>query len=357
MDVYHPQRIGLTGATGALGFAFLRRHFQRDPKLRASLLVRRSSSAFQSEIFQDWLRQNESRVTLVEGDVRRLGPEQFDALLSCDGGLWHFAAMTSLTAENEEVTRQINEVNVEGTQRLADAWVNGRAAGPFYHISTAYVVGERHGTAHESESALGQTFRNPYEASKLAAETRVLRAFAAGLPGAIFRPSVVVDDLGGTGGFKMVDACAYAVALAVKRGEPFVFRLRPTANLNLIHSDWVIAAMSDLARMPSGTGRTYHLTAPRDTYLRDIAAILEMLVPNLKIGFEPDLKRAELPTASKIFDKAITDLRAYFDAEIHFDRTNTDRDLSSGVKELPLDLAPFVESRLQSELGRIAHRK
>ena len=82
-----------------------------------------------------------------------------------------------------------------------------------------------------------------------------------------------------------------------------------------------------------------------------------MLVPNLKIGFEPDLKRAELPTASKIFDKAITDLRAYFDAEIHFDRTNTDRDLSSGVKELPLDLAPFVESRLQSELGRIAHRK
>jgi nucleoside-diphosphate-sugar epimerase len=235
--------------------------------------------------------------------------------------------------------------------------VNGRTTCPFYHISTAYVVGERHGTALESESEMGQNFRNPYEASKLAAETRVLRDFAAGLPGAIFRPSVVVDDLGGTGGFKMVDACAYAVALAVKRGEPFVFRLRPTANLNLIHSDWVIAAMSDLARMPSGTGRTYHLTAPRDTYLRDIAAILEVLVPDLKVGFEPDLKRAELPTASKIFDKAITDLRAYFDAEIHFDRTNTDRDLSPGVKESTLDLAPFVESRLQAELGRMAHRK
>jgi nucleoside-diphosphate-sugar epimerase len=357
MDTYHPQRIALTGATGALGFAFLRRHFQRNGNLRASLLVRRNSFAFQSEIFRDWLRRNESRVTLVEGDVCRLGSEQLNALLSCDGGLWHFAAMTSLKAENEEVTRQINEVNIEGTQRLADACVNGRAAGPFYHISTAYVVGERHGTAHESESALGQTFRNPYEASKLAAETRVLRAFSAGLPGAIFRPSIVVDDMGGTGGFKMVDACAYAVALAVKRGEPFVFRLRPTAKLNLIHSDWVIAAMWDLARMPSGTGRTYHLSAPRDTCLRDIAAILEVLVPNLKIGFEPDLKRAALPTASKIFDKAITELRAYFDAEIHFDRTNTNRDLSSGVEESPLDLAPFVESRLESELGRIARRK
>jgi nucleoside-diphosphate-sugar epimerase len=357
MDAYLPQRLALTGATGALGFAFLRRNFQRDQNLQASLLVRKSSSAFQSETFQTWLRQNESRVALVEGDVRQLETEQLDALRACDGGLWHFAALTSLTTENEVVTRQMTEVNVEGTQRLAKAWMDGRDAGPFYPISTAYVVGDRHGTARESESAMGQGFRNPYEASKLAAETRVLGDFAAGLPGAIFRPSVVVDDMGGTGGFKMVDACAYAVALAVKRGEPFVFRLRETANLNLIHSDWVIAAMSDLARMPSGLGRTYHLTAPRDTYLRDIASILEVLVPNLRIGFEPDLKRAELPTASKIFDKAITELRPYFDADIHFDRAHTDRDLSPAVKESPLDLAPFVQSRLQAELERIAHRR
>ena len=357
MDAYQPQRIALTGATGALGFAFLRRHFQRDPRLQASLLVRRASSAFQSGAFQNWLRENESRVTLVEGDVRQLGPEQLDPLLSCDGGLWHFAAMTSLTAECEEVAQQIHQVNVEGTQRLAEAWMGGRAAGPFYHISTAYIVGERHGAAQESESAMGQTFRNPYEASKLAAETRILGDFSAGLPGAIFRPSVVVDDMGGTGGFKMVDACAYAVALAVKRGEPFVFRLRSTANLNLIHSDWVIATMSDLARLPSGSGKTYHLTAPRDTYLRDIAAVLEVLAPNLKIGFEPGLKRAELPTASKIFDKAITEIRPYFDADIHFDRTNTNRDLSPAVKESELDLAPFVQSRLQSELERIAHKR
>ena len=357
MDAYCPQRLALTGATGALGFAFLQRHFESDPKLEASLLVRKTSSAFQSEMFQGWLRQNEKRVTLVEGDVRQLGPQQLDALLPCDGGIWHFAALTALSATSEDLAREINEVNVDGTQRLLDAWTNGRATGPFYHISTAYVVGERCGTALESESALGQAFRNPYEASKSAAETRVLKAFAAGMPGAIFRPSVVVDDMGGTGGFKMVDACAYAVALAVKRGEPFVFRLSPTAKLNLIHSDWVIAAMSDLARMPTGAGRTYHLTAPRDTYMRDIAAILEVIVPDLKVAFEPGLTRAELPSASKIFDKAITELRAYFEADIHFDRANTDHDLSPVVKESPLDLAPFVQSRLQSELGRIAHKR
>jgi nucleoside-diphosphate-sugar epimerase len=357
MDAYLPERLALTGATGALGFAFLRSHLQRDPKLKASLLVRSSSSAFQSGIFQNWLRENEKRVTLIEGDVRRLEQEQLNALLSCDGGLWHFAAMTSLTSECDDVAREIHEVNVEGTGRLAEAWLNGPAAGPFYHASTAYVVGKRHGTAFESECGMGQTFRNPYEASKLAAETRVQRIFAAGVRGAIFRPSVVVDDQGGTGGIKMVDACAYSVALAVKRGEPFVFRTRPSANINLIHSDWVIAAMIDLARLPSGPGHTYHLTAPRDTYFRDIARLLEGLVPDLKLSFEPDLQRADLPSASKIFDKAITEIKPYFDADIHFDRTETDRDLSPGVKESPLDLEAFVENRLKSEMGRIAHRR
>jgi nucleoside-diphosphate-sugar epimerase len=357
MSTYHPQRFALTGATGALGFAFVRHQSQRDPKLCASLLVRKTSTAFQADGFQSWLRDNAARVTLIEGDVRELSPAQLDPLRTCDGGLWHFAALTSLTAESDEVARQIHEVNVEGTQRLADAWSDGKAAGPFFHISTAYVVGERHGIALETESAMGQTFRNPYETSKLAAETRVLKDFAAGLNGAIFRPSVVVDDVGGTGGFKMVDACAYSVALAVKRGEPFVFRMKSTANLNLVHSDWVIAAMADLAHLPSGSGHTYHLTAPRDTYLRDIGVLLETLVPNLKISFEPDLTRADLPTASKIFDKAMTEVRPYLDADIHFDRTNTERDLSGEVSEAAMDLAPFVESRLRAEMARVAHRR
>jgi nucleoside-diphosphate-sugar epimerase len=356
MPSYQPQRFALTGATGALGLAFLRHLFALDAKVQATLLVRRGSSAFKAASFQEWLRANGSRVTLVDGDVREVGPSQLDPLRACDGGLWHFAALTSLATDDAEGARQIQEVNVGGTERLLAAWARG-ASGPFFHISTAYVIGDRHGTALETESALGQTCRNPYEASKLAAETQVLKAFATGTPGAIFRPSVVVDDLGGTGGIKMVDACAYSVGLAVKRGEPFVFRLRPTANLNLVHSNWVVAAMADLARLPSGSGVTYHLTTPRDTYLAAIGEILAGLVPGLKISFEPDLTRAQLPTASKIFDKAITEIRPYFDADIHFDRTNTDRDLSPGVTESALDLATFVKSRLAAEMKRLADRK
>jgi len=357
MDTYQPERLALTGGTGALGFAFLQRNFQHDPKLQATLLVRRASESFRAETFQTWLRENEKRVTLIEGDMRKLEKDQIDALLQTDGGLWHFAALTSLTAECEEVARDIHAINAEGTNRLVEASFKNHTSNPFYHVSTAYVMGKRQGTILESESRMDQVFRNPYEASKLSAETSVQRAFAAGIPGAIFRPSVVVDNLGGTSGFKMVDACAYAVALAVKRGEPFIFRFKQTANINLIHSDWVIAAMTDLARLPSGPGRTYHLTAPRSAYFRDMAAILEMISPGLKVTFEPDLQRSDLPSASKIFDKAVTEIAPYFDTDIHFDRTNTERDLSPSVKETPLDLASFVKGRLQSEMGRIAHRK
>ena len=357
MNAYHPARFALTGGTGALGLAFLRARFRRDPALEATLLVRRASASFQSADFQNWLRENESRVTLIDGDMRRLACGELKQLLENDGGLWHFAALTSLDAECEETAREIHEVNVAATERLLEAALASPSRRPFYHISTAYVVGDRRGVAHEAENEMGQALRNPYEASKLAAELAVQRAFAAGLPGAIFRPSVVVDDSSGTGGFKMVDACAYTVALAVKRGEPFVFRLPDTANINMVHSDWVIAAMDDLARLPAGSGRTYHLTAPKPTYFRDIVAILKSIVPNVKFSFEPGLKRADLPPASKLFDKAVAELRPYLEANIDFDRTNTARDLSPAVRQAPLDLAPFVDQRLRSELERIAHRK
>jgi nucleoside-diphosphate-sugar epimerase len=357
MDSPLPTTLALTGGTGALGFAFLRHQFQRQPQLRARLLVRRASASFQSGEFQQWLRENEERVTLVDGDMTSLGSRQLEALLDTDGGLWHFAALTALTTDIEQVTRDIRAVNLAGTERLVRACLERGMRAPFYHISTAYVAGHRRGVVLESEGDLGQAFRNPYEESKLGAEVCVQHAFAAGLNGAIFRPSVVVDDNAGTGGFKIVDACAYAVALAVKRGEPFVFRTPDHAGMNLVHSDWVIAAMSDLARLPSGPGRTYHLTAPEPTRFRQIAAILEKMVPALRVSFEPDWKRAQLPTASKIFDKAITELYPYFVADIHFDRANTGRDLSPDVQAVPLDLVPFVARRLESELARVAHRQ
>jgi hypothetical protein len=124
-----------------------------------------------------------------------------------------------------------------------------------------------------------------------------------------------------------------------------------------VHSNWVIAALLDLARMPSGPGRTYHLTAPQPTLFRDIGAVLMKLVPGLKVRFEPDLTRSELPSASRLFDKSATDLYPYFVADVRFDRTHACRDLSPALGQPMLDLKPFVELRLRAELDRVTRRE
>ena len=115
--------------------------------------------------------------------------------------------------------------------------------------------------------------------------------------------------------------------------------------------------MLDLARMPSGPGRTYHLTAPQPTLFRDIGGILAGLVPNLRMQFEPDFQRSDLPNASKLFDKAATELRPYFEADVQFDRTHASRDLSPALRRPELQLKQFVKERLNVELGRVAERE
>jgi nucleoside-diphosphate-sugar epimerase len=353
---YLPKRIALTGATGALGFAFLRELFTRLPEVRATLLVRRASASFTAAPFQAWLEQNADRVKLIDGDIRKLNNTQTDALVRTDGGLWHFAAVTSLNANDEDIAREINEVNVGGTRHLAEACQKSGHKHPFFHASTAYVLGARTGTIREEDRATGREFHNPYEASKSAAEDIVQRAFAGGVPGAIFRPGIVIDTSELAGGFNIVEACTAAVARAVKRGEPFVFRLPDTAGINLVHADWVIAAMFDLARMPSGPGRTYHLTAPKSTLFRDIGGILASLVPNLTLQFEPQFQRSDLPDASRSFDKAAADWLPYFATDLQFDRTHAARDLSPALRRPVLKLKPFVESRLRAELDHAAER-
>lgn len=350
---YSPKRIALTGSTGALGFAFLRELFTRLPEVRATLLVRQSSESFAAPSFQAWLEENTDRVKLIDGDIRALNKTQTDALVRTDGGLWHFAALTSLNAGDEEDARQVHEVNVEGTRRLVEGCLRSGQRHPFFYISTAYVAGDRTGTIREEDRAVGQKFHNPYEASKSAAEEIVQRAFSEGVPGAIFRPGVVIDNPAPTGGLRIVDACAAAVALAVKRSEPFVFRQPSLAAINFVDSEWVIAALIDLARMPSGSGRTYHLTAPASTLFRDIGGILTRLVPNLTLQFEPDFQLSDLPDASRLFERATTEWRPYFEAAIQFDRTHAARDLSPGLRKPALKLKPLIESRLRAEFDRI----
>ena len=190
----------MTGGTGALGFYFLRHTFAERPNVRVNLLVRPSSPSFQSKTFQDWLTEYRDRVTLIEGDIRdldALSTKDKELLLQTDGGLWHSAAVTALN-HDPEMAKSIHLVNYECTVKLVKMLFEH--GGNLFHISTAYVAGDREGLVLEDELDCGQKFRNPYEQSKFSAEKIVREAIAEGKPATIIRPSIVIGDDAGLGG-------------------------------------------------------------------------------------------------------------------------------------------------------------
>ena len=303
--VYTPNRLAVTGATGAIGVRFLRRLLGDLPALCVTVIARSVPPRFRA-----LLDGCPGRVTVIEQDLRsiRLQPSQRKLLTDSDG-LWHLAARTALDDADDAATWATND---GGTAAVLDLLAASDAPGPLLHLSTAFVCGDRAGRVAESDLP-DCGFRNAYEASKAKAERRVRSAMAAGLRGAILRPAVVVGDDADDGSPKAVDAVAAAVLAAERAGEPLVIRAPADAALNVVHADWLLAAMAAVAAGPHGDGRTFHLTARRPLRLAGVAAVVGPATP-----------ARELPPVSRRLDRALAPLRPYLSAGVDFDRTNLD---------------------------------
>jgi thioester reductase-like protein len=90
-------------------------------------------------------------------------------------------------------------INVEGTRQVLDLAEDCAARGEglrrITYVSTAYVAGDRHGCARETELDVGQGFHNAYEQSKHEAE-HLVWSRRERLPVTILRPSIVVGERG-----------------------------------------------------------------------------------------------------------------------------------------------------------------
>ena len=213
--VYSPQRIAVTGATGAIAVRFLDRLLHDVPSLHVTVLVR--PSATRPPLFCRLLERFGRQITLLEHDLcslEELLPDDRRRLGETDG-LWHFAASTAMTGPDADVWR----VNDGGTQQLLDVLSSVDAPGPLFHISTAFVSGTRSGHVSEVDPP-AEAFRNSYEASKAAAERRVRGAFGDGLRGFVIRPSVVIEDEPSPA--KMIDVVAAAVVATIRGARPIV---------------------------------------------------------------------------------------------------------------------------------------
>jgi 2-alkyl-3-oxoalkanoate reductase len=190
----------------------------------------------------------------LRGDIRRpdlgLDPKSRAWLDRHIDVVIHCAALVQFEASADDLLA----VNVDGTRHVAMLCPNAR----FIHVSTAYVCGLRDGLIAESACDPDGAFGNGYERSKARAET-VLRQMR---PDAIIaRPSIIVGEAE-CGRIRSFDAI-YRAFKFIAEGKIAAVPVSPTATLNFVPIDHVVAGIGDLCDNSDARGAIVHLAASK----------------------------------------------------------------------------------------------
>jgi thioester reductase-like protein len=257
----------LTGATGFVGQAVLHRLLERTGR-PVHALVRAPDQDAADARLRDVLQalyddpdRHANRVHAVPGDLTERGlglsDARRDAIAVEVDEIVHCGASVSFALG----LRESRAINVAGTARvlgLAEDCAEQGGLRRMTSVSTAYVAGDRRGTAAEDELDVGQGFRNAYEQSKHEAETMV-RSHMDRLPLTIVRPSIVVGerDTGWTSSFNVI----YGPLRAFASGAYPVLPGRREAPIDVVTVDYVADAILALSGAPEARGGTYHVVA------------------------------------------------------------------------------------------------
>ncbi len=210
------------------------------------------------------------RFRIVEGDITQsnLGLNRADLETSQreTTALFHLAAVYDLAVPRDLGVR----VNVEGTRnvnRFAQTLSNLRR---YHYVSTCYVAGQRTGVILETELRHDAGFRNHYEETKYLAELEV-DELKASLPVTIHRPAVVCGD-SKTGETAKYDGVYYLINYL--RMQPDLLSLANIGNrevrLNVVPVDFVIEAITALAKDDRAIGQTVQLADPNPLTTYDL---------------------------------------------------------------------------------------
>jgi nucleoside-diphosphate-sugar epimerase len=252
-------RVGITGATGFIGSALVRRHLELGDSVRC--LSRRAQSP--GTTIPD--------LEVVTGDLTR--PDQRLVRFAEDlDVLYHCAAEVG-------DQRKMYAVNVAGTMALLDA-ASGRI-GRWVQLSSAGVYGRyRDGVVSESTPL---TPCGLYETSKAAADALVMEAARTGriTSFAILRPTIVF----GSG----MRNRSIAQMIRVIERRLFFFIGRRGASANYVHVSNVVDALLLCGTSPCAAGRTYNLSdwTTVEEFARAIADALGQPRPRLRLPERP----------------------------------------------------------------------
>ncbi|MEU7061715.1 SDR family oxidoreductase [Streptomyces sp. NPDC046197] len=256
-------------------------------------------------------------LTPITGDITRAGlglTDDHRRLARAADRIVHCAAVTDFGLPQQ----RYHSINVQGTRHVLDLALADHT--PLVHVSTAYVCGERDGTAREDELDVGQHPGNDYEQSKLTAETLVRKTAADGLPVTVVRPSIITGAArtGRVRDFKTI----YPVLKVFTRG---LLRTAPghyDAVLDLVPVDHVADLVAEAAiRFEDAEGHTLHAVGHELT-LRDFSDVLADYPSFLVPRFVPPsaFSAAALPDRERpYYDRVISLYDTFFRRRIHFD--------------------------------------
>lgn len=261
------EHVFLTGATGFLGGQIMRRILVKYPQTRLSVLVRANARESAQEridrLISGTLGEAEAekareRVEVVEGNVvprdLALTSQVLSRLQGCVDHVIHCAATIRFDLPLEVARRD----NTEGTRHVLDFSDRLPRLRRLDYVGTAYVAGRRKGLVKENELDVGQPFWNSYERTKMEAE-KLVRAFAAHRPTAIYRPSIIVGDsrTGETTAFQGL----YQVMPLYMRRLILAIPADPYTRVDLVPADYVLDALFALMDSSASIGRCFHLTS------------------------------------------------------------------------------------------------
>jgi nucleoside-diphosphate-sugar epimerase len=339
------RRLLVTGVTGLVGGAVATQLLaETDWEIVVLARGRGNSSARDRVLFalqEQWgfdgatvdFARVSGRIHVIEGDVADIVPdEDLRRQLRDIRTVFHCAADVNLGKDPFGHT-YLNNTN--GTRRMLELARVLPSIENFQLVSTAYVAGRQGGVILEDRTYEAPV-NNSYEKSKRHCEQMVREA---GLPFAIYRPSIVVGRL--SDGTIRKPLAFYRILefvgklkkhFCAKRGmapdSPMVmpFRLQavPTDKIYFVPIDYVQRTIATLVQRPAAD-KTYHVTGRAPVATEHIATVTNALL-NVS-GIEVMAKVLRPSRDEKLVQRFLADLLPYFSSEAHFDVTNVAAEL------------------------------
>ncbi|MBI5093669.1 MAG: SDR family oxidoreductase [Candidatus Hydrogenedentes bacterium] len=285
-------------------------------------------------------------VRIVQGDTQALnlglGGRRGRELKASLEAMVHCAACTSF---DPRLDKELWETNVGGVKNVIE-FLSGTDV-PLYHVSTAYVAGDRTGCAYETETDCGQQFNNTYERTKHESELLVREAIAQGrIQAAIFRPAIIVGATEEGRISQFLNFYSFLRLVDVISAHPSAEwrRIRilasPDATKNLVPVDWTAQALWAIAENEGPSGQTYHLTSPNPSVLQDVVEWANAWLEPCRVRVELVEQYEERASAlERLINASLRYYRPYTRGETLFDRTNTDRALGDSFSFPSMDHA------------------